>query len=114
MSGVISLMLSANPLLTPSQVLEIIKASARPFPDTTCTTSTCGAGIIDAAAAVSRAKGFIAPPPAGNTSSGSSGGGGGGGGCVHRPGALFDPSLLVLLFSGVAYAFLRRHAQGVA
>ena len=113
-SGVVSLMLSANPLLTPSQVLEIIKASARPFPDTTCTTSTCGAGIIDAAAAVSRAKGFIAPPPAGNTSSGSSGSGGGGGGCVHRPGASFDPSLLVLLFGGVAYAFLRRHAQGVA
>ena len=119
-SGVISLMLSANPLLTPSQVRDIIKASARPFPDgSTCTTRTCGAGIIDATAAVSRARGFIAPPPTPATTSttpapASNSGGGGGGGCVHRPGASFDPSLLVLLFSGVAYAFLRRHAQGVA
>ena len=117
-SGVISLMLSANPLLTPSQVRDIIKASARRFPDTTCTTSTCGAGIIDAAAAVSSAKGVIAPAPtpapvpAGNSSGG--GGGGGGGGCAQQPDAAFDPTLLTLLLAGLGCAFLRRHAQGVA
>lgn len=119
-SGVISLMLSVNPLLTPSQVRDIIKATARSFPDSTCTTTTCGAGIIDATAAVSSAAGFIAPPPAPTTTTtpapatASNSGGGGGGGCVHRPGASFDPSLLVLLLTGVGYAFLRRHAQGVA
>lgn len=54
-SGIVSLMLSANPSLTPAQVLARIQASARAFPTGTgrdCTTSTCGAGIINATAAL--------------------------------------------------------------
>ncbi len=54
-AGVISLMLSANPSLTPAQVLSRIQSSARTFPTGTgsdCTTSTCGAGIVNAAAAI--------------------------------------------------------------
>jgi len=54
-SGIISLMLSANPTLTPAQVLSHIQSTARAFPTGTgsdCTTSLCGAGIINAAAAV--------------------------------------------------------------
>jgi serine protease len=77
-SGVAALMISANPTLTPAQVLAAIKSSARAFPssgagtgvnactapasltDTTtaqttecyCTTATCGAGMLDAGAAV--------------------------------------------------------------
>jgi serine protease len=52
-SGVVSLMLSRNPSLTPAQVLAILQQTARPFPGgSTCTTSLCGSGIVDAAAAV--------------------------------------------------------------
>jgi serine protease len=75
-SGTVGLMLSANPTLTPAQVLEKLKATARPFPATGagpgvtactaptsvaqgsecyCTTSTCGAGLLDAGAAVANA-----------------------------------------------------------
>ncbi|MHB1402289.1 MAG: S8 family peptidase [Thiobacillus sp.] len=70
-AGVAALMLSLNPALTPAGIIARIKQSARPFPtentlptcpdvatsgDTAgqcnCTTDTCGAGILDAAAAV--------------------------------------------------------------
>jgi serine protease len=57
-AGIISLMLSQSPSLTPAQILSIIQATARTFPTGTgsvagdCTTSLCGAGIINAAAAV--------------------------------------------------------------
>jgi len=57
-AGIASLMLSVNPTLTPSLVLSRIQATARAFPTSTgsvggdCTTATCGAGIIDATAAV--------------------------------------------------------------
>ncbi len=51
--GVASLMLSVNPSLTPAQVNNILRSTARAFPvGGTCTTSNCGAGIVDAAAAV--------------------------------------------------------------
>ena len=58
-SGIASLILSINPTFTPAQVLLRIQSTARAFPvfptgtGAKCTTSTCGAGIIDAAAAVS-------------------------------------------------------------
>lgn len=72
-SGTVGLMLSANPSLTPAQVLSYLKSSARAFPTTGagagisactapsataqdtecyCTTSTCGAGMLDAGKAV--------------------------------------------------------------
>jgi serine protease len=56
-SGVISLMLAVAPNLTPAQIVSILKASAKPFPmappwATQCTTAICGAGILDAHAAV--------------------------------------------------------------
>lgn len=57
-TGVVSLMLSVNPSLTPKQVKQILTASARTFPTNygaPCTTATCGAGIVDAAAAVTLA-----------------------------------------------------------
>ncbi|MBR4877965.1 MAG: S8 family peptidase, partial [Rhodocyclaceae bacterium] len=74
-SGTIALMLSANPSLTASEVKTILKETARPFPknpalptcggsntqECNCTTSTCGAGILDAEAAVRRAKGLPSP-----------------------------------------------------
>ncbi|HUX29382.1 MAG TPA: S8 family peptidase [Thiobacillus sp.] len=73
-AGVAALMLSVNPALPPADVIARIKQSARAFPtdntlstcpdvtvpgDTVdqcnCTTTTCGAGILDAAAAVAAA-----------------------------------------------------------
>ncbi|MBC8057697.1 MAG: S8 family serine peptidase, partial [Rhizobiales bacterium] len=70
-AGTVGLMLSANPALKPAQVLAALRSSARAFPTTGsgasvptcaaptaveqdecyCTTSTCGAGMADAAAA---------------------------------------------------------------
>lgn len=60
-SGVVALMLSVKPTLTPDQVTSILQSTARAFP---ATCSQCGAGIVDANAAVTAAIG---------------GGGGGGG-----------------------------------
>lgn len=56
-AGIVSLMLSVNPGLTPAQVLARIQSTARPFPAATscATTRRCGPGIIDAAAAVAAA-----------------------------------------------------------
>jgi len=57
-AGIVSLMLSRSPTLTPSKVLGILQSSARGFPIHTgsaggdCSTSLCGAGIIDATAAI--------------------------------------------------------------
>ncbi|MEP7208772.1 MAG: S8 family serine peptidase, partial [Casimicrobiaceae bacterium] len=54
-AGVASLMLSVNPSLTPSQLIAKVQSTARTFPTGTardCTTALCGAGIIDAGAAV--------------------------------------------------------------
>jgi serine protease len=74
-AGTAALMLSINPSLTPAQVKSLIQGSARAFPTTStdptvaqckpptstvqdeclCTTSTCGAGMLDAGAAVAAA-----------------------------------------------------------
>ena len=76
-SGTIALMLSAQPTLTPDRITALLKSTARTFPapasgDTTplcssntateqinchCTTDTCGAGMLDAGAAVRAATG---------------------------------------------------------
>jgi len=75
-TGTVALMLSVNPNMSPDQVATILKSTARPFattggtagipqctaPTSTvqdecyCTTSTCGAGMLDAGAAVAAAK----------------------------------------------------------
>jgi len=87
-AGTAALMLTANPALTPTQVKSLLQSSARSFPsDSTvaqchapngvaqdecnCTTSTCGAGLLDAAAAVSAAA-AIATPTASITASATS------------------------------------------
>jgi len=56
-SGVVSLMLSVAPNLTAAQVRSILQSSARPFPaGSNCNTTKCGAGIVDARAAVAAAQ----------------------------------------------------------
>jgi serine protease len=80
-AGTVALMLSVQPSLTPGQVRAKLQASARPFPTTGgsanvlacpapaagvdqlecyCTTSTCGAGMLDARAAVLSVNGVLA------------------------------------------------------
>ncbi|NTU86098.1 MAG: S8 family serine peptidase, partial [Chloroflexales bacterium] len=54
-AGIVSLMLSANPALTPSQVLQILQSTAAPFPAGSDCIGACGAGLIDAGAAVEEA-----------------------------------------------------------
>ena len=59
-SGVVSLMLSVAPNLTPSQVRELLAATVKPFPSgSDCTPDRCGAGIVDAGAAVRAAAAAI-------------------------------------------------------
>ena len=53
-AGVVALMLSKNPALTPDQVASALKSSARAFP---AACSGCGAGIVDASAAIDAAVG---------------------------------------------------------
>ena len=78
-SGAVALMLSVQPSLTPAQVKAKLQASARPFPTSGgvsdapacparsptsggcyCTTSTCGAGMLDVHAAVQSVAGVQA------------------------------------------------------
>ena len=81
-AGTVALMLSVNPNLTVAQVTSLLKSSARAFPTTStdptvgvcttptatpqnseciCTTAVCGAGMLDAAAAVAAAQATAAP-----------------------------------------------------
>ncbi len=80
-AGSAALLLSVQPNLTPSEVRTILRSTARPFPTTGaeagttpchapngidqlecyCTTSTCGAGMLDAGAAVQLASVGVLP-----------------------------------------------------
>lgn len=79
-----ALMLAANPTLTPANVKSLLQSSARAFPTVSadptvtqchapngavqdeclCTTTTCGAGLLDTAAAVALAAQTTLPPVA--------------------------------------------------
>ncbi|EIP86108.1 serine metalloprotease precursor [Burkholderia humptydooensis MSMB43] len=55
-AGTVALMLAVNSTLSPSQVLQRLQSSARPFASgSNCSTSTCGAGLLDAGNAVDAA-----------------------------------------------------------
>jgi serine protease len=78
-AGAAALMLARNPALTPPQVKSLLQSSARAFPtsapgvstchapdgfeqdECVCTTSTCGAGMLDVSAAVAAANPSAAP-----------------------------------------------------
>ena len=63
-AGVVSLLFARDGTLTPSQVTQLLQANVTPFPaGSTCNTSSCGAGILNAAAAVAAAGGTPPPPP---------------------------------------------------
>jgi serine protease len=88
-SGTLGLMFSANGTLTPAQAISALKSTARAFPSSGadtgvaackapsataqssecyCTTSTCGAGLLDASAAVNAVAQLVARISAGSTS----------------------------------------------
>jgi serine protease len=55
-AGVAGLLYGANPAITPDEVVSILQQTSQPFPPVAvrpCNTSECGAGILDAGAAVS-------------------------------------------------------------
>ena len=76
-AGVVALMLDVNPNLTPAQIIEGLKVSARPHVQSTrigacsnnnpgrciCTTATCGQGILDAGEAVQYALAKVTSSP---------------------------------------------------
>ena len=83
-AGTVALMLAADATLKPAAILAALRQSARPFPtsgaltanaptcraptttaqdECYCTTSTCGAGLLDAAAAVAVVVGVAMAPP---------------------------------------------------
>ena len=70
-SAVAALMFSANPGLKPGQVEQLLKSSARAFP---ATCSQCGAGIVDAGAAVNSAIAALHPSLASSANPSMAGG----------------------------------------
>ncbi len=99
-TGVVGLILSHNAGLRPGQVEQILKSSARPFPDSSCDTSTCGAGIVDAQSALILAENTPPESQIPGTETGSRGGGGGGGGCAMNDSGQRDPLFPLLLTWG--------------
>jgi len=82
-AGTVGLMMSVDPAITPARIKSLLQASARSFPSTGsdstvtachapdgteqlecyCTTSTCGAGLLDASAAVTAVQSALAVLP---------------------------------------------------
>ncbi|WP_187359909.1 S8 family serine peptidase [Chitinolyticbacter meiyuanensis] len=60
-SGVAALMLSVNAKLTPDQIDQILRSTAKPMP--VACPEGCGAGLMDARAAVAQAKALAGPTP---------------------------------------------------
>jgi serine protease len=63
-SGIAGLMLSINADLNPQQVHGILAQSARAFPDASCNSLLCGAGIVDAGADVLQSVTTLGSPDA--------------------------------------------------
>jgi len=63
-AGVIALMLAKNNTLTPTQVRQLLRTAVTQFPSgSSCTTSRCGTGIVNALAAVNAAAALAAATP---------------------------------------------------
>ena len=119
-TGVAALILAHNAELSPRQVEQILKSSARPFPDASCDTNTCGAGIVDAEKALKFAGNtqpevIVTDTVATDTvatdtvASGGDGDGGGGGGCSIGGYEVTDPVLPLLVLLAVSYLTRRRY-----
>jgi serine protease len=103
-AGVLALMRAERPAATVDQLRQALLAGAKPFPDSSCTTSLCGAGLLDAEGAILALRAL--PETV------SSSGGGGGGGCVQLRGNASRPEALWwLLLSWVLYRMARRNER---
>lgn len=95
-SAAISLLVSAQPALTLSNIRQILSQTARPYSGGCPSAIPCGAGILDMQAALQVA---LNTTPGDPVAASSGGGGGGGGGCALNAGADrgFDLAWLGLL-----------------
>jgi serine protease len=107
-SAVASLMFSLDATLTPDMVEGLLRQTTRAFPDSSCTTSSCGSGILDALAVLTGALDPVSILGATANTGKSSDGSGGGGGCSMSGNRSTDPFLLLLLFAGLAGITRRR------
>lgn len=60
-AGVVAMLYEAKPTLTPDEALTVLQVTAQPFPASAsrpCAKNTCGAGIVNAAAAVNYVSGL--------------------------------------------------------
>ncbi len=117
-SGVVSLMLSLNPALNPDQVRSLLQSSARGFAVGSICATRCGAGIVDAGAAVVAASstrglgvngltgGIYSSANDGSTAQAS----GGGGGCSLARNGIYDVSLLLLAIAACLVRLRKRLA----
>jgi serine protease len=87
---------AANVTLDPAMIQEILRRTARAFPDSSCAPGLCGQGILDAEAALA-----AAVDPTSVLSANVNIGGDGGGGCaiVVNASSRFDPLFVVLLMA---------------
>jgi serine protease len=94
-SAAVSLLVSAQPTLTLSNIRQILSQTAQPYSGGCPTGLPCGAGILDMHAALQMALNITPGDPA----AASGGGGGGGGGCAlsASAGREFDLAWLLLL-----------------
>ncbi len=60
-AGTAALMLAVKPSLTREQLRALLIQTTRAFPDASCNTSLCGAGVLDAGAALASATANVAP-----------------------------------------------------
>jgi len=126
-AGVAALALSVQPALSADALRALLQRTARAFPDASCTPAACGAGIVDAGAAVRAANAPApAPAPAPDPASvaaastpvaaaiaPSGGGDSGGGGCVVARDGTPDLALpLLALWAAGRLIQRRRSAHG--
>ncbi len=125
-SGTIALMLGANASLTPNQIISTLRSTATPFPSTAtntcvvptsstpittnesecnCTTSTCGAGLINAYQAVLAVTGVSSSSSSASSSAAAASSSSGGGGAFN---------LLSLLGLGLFAGRKRRLCRAVS
>jgi serine protease len=108
-SAVVALMWAANGTeLNPGNIQEILRRTTRAFPDSSCNTSTCGTGILDADAALAGAL----DPASVLGEIANTGGGGGGCALVVNGSSRFDP-LFVLLLMAAGLRWCRRCSKSM-
>jgi len=97
----------AGVILDPAMIQEILRRTTRAFPDSSCDTSTCGTGILDADAALAGAL-----DPASVLGASVNTGDGGGCALVANRSSRFDP-LFVLLLMAAGLRWCRRCRKSV-